>query len=383
MQVFRYRDVRFARTEEGVRATFHKHFYFDFRLPEGAEIRGGCLHISGPAGKAEKAALRILEQGLLSLRSVFGRRAYYIHSPPLIGCRYFGLIDRNTNLIEIRPATGCNLNCIYCSVGEGTENKLVADYIVSSDAILGEFAKLAAFKDTDIEAHINPQGEPLLYAPLCELIHGLSSIRQVRRVSLNTNGTLLTEKRILNMAKSGLGQINISINAACSRTASRMAGCSYNAAHVQKMAVFAAGHMKVILSPLLLPGINEKGIRQIVAFAKKHSLGIGIQNFMAYRSGRNPVRPMPMDRFRWLLGELEREKGVRLLLDAESFGVHPTARTPVPLRKGEKVACTPVCPGRLEGETICTARGRLIHVRPFTGRAVTITRTKHNIIYGK
>ncbi|MFB6216441.1 MAG: radical SAM protein, partial [Candidatus Aenigmatarchaeota archaeon] len=35
---------------------------------------------------------------------------------PLLGHIAFGLIDRGTNLIQVRPITGCNLKCIYCSV---------------------------------------------------------------------------------------------------------------------------------------------------------------------------------------------------------------------------------------------------------------------------
>ncbi len=32
---------------------------------------------------------------------------------PLIGHTAFGLIDRGTNLIQVRPVSGCNLNCIF------------------------------------------------------------------------------------------------------------------------------------------------------------------------------------------------------------------------------------------------------------------------------
>ncbi|MFX1453638.1 MAG: hypothetical protein ACFFCM_22600, partial [Promethearchaeota archaeon] len=42
---------------------------------------------------------------------------------PLIGSIYFGIIDRNTNLIQVRPLTGCLLNCPFCSVDEGRLSK--------------------------------------------------------------------------------------------------------------------------------------------------------------------------------------------------------------------------------------------------------------------
>ena len=38
---------------------------------------------------------------------------------PLIGAHLFGIIDRGTNVLQIRAITGCPLKCIYCSVDEG------------------------------------------------------------------------------------------------------------------------------------------------------------------------------------------------------------------------------------------------------------------------
>ena len=45
------------------------------------------------------------------------RKTYYIHPPiPLIGHTAFGLIDRGTNIIQVRGLSGCNINCPFCSV---------------------------------------------------------------------------------------------------------------------------------------------------------------------------------------------------------------------------------------------------------------------------
>ncbi len=50
---------------------------------------------------------------------------------PLIGTIMFGLIDRGTNLIQVRPTSLCNLNCPYCSVDSGEESKTrVSAYVV-------------------------------------------------------------------------------------------------------------------------------------------------------------------------------------------------------------------------------------------------------------
>jgi uncharacterized Fe-S cluster-containing radical SAM superfamily enzyme len=38
---------------------------------------------------------------------------------PLVGHIAFGVIDRGTNIIQVRPTSLCNLNCIFCSVDAG------------------------------------------------------------------------------------------------------------------------------------------------------------------------------------------------------------------------------------------------------------------------
>ena len=38
---------------------------------------------------------------------------------PLLGAIAFGIIDRGTDLIQVRPTSVCNLNCVYCSTDSG------------------------------------------------------------------------------------------------------------------------------------------------------------------------------------------------------------------------------------------------------------------------
>jgi len=134
------------------------------------------------------------------LHHVTKRQLYYITREsgiPLLGYNAFGLIDRGTNLIQVRPITGCNLNCIFCSVDEGKLSKTrITDYIVDYEYLIEEFAKIAEFKGSGVEAHIDGQGEPALYPYLQELVEGLSKIKEVEVISMQTNGLTLSEKKI-------------------------------------------------------------------------------------------------------------------------------------------------------------------------------------------
>ncbi|MHA1893480.1 MAG: hypothetical protein ACTSX4_03150, partial [Candidatus Helarchaeota archaeon] len=62
---------------------------------------------------------------------------------PLIGTTAFGIVYRNSNIIEIRPITGCPLNCIFCSVDEGSHSvSRVRDYLVHEEYLIKEIKKL-------------------------------------------------------------------------------------------------------------------------------------------------------------------------------------------------------------------------------------------------
>ena len=371
--------------------------------------------------------------------SLNNRRAVYVHRNsgiPLIGSVSFSIIDRNTSLIEIKPVTGCNLNCIYCSVGEGANSELT-DFVVEPEYIIECFKRLVEFKRQDnsklmIEAHIGCQGEPLLYSALPELVAGIkgagcthlasdrvggkgigrradnnsdSGININKRnknennitVSIDTNGTLLTEASVDKLVQAGMDRFNISINALEPGLAREIAGCCYNLDHVKEIAKYIAKKAELLIAPVLIPSINECEIIKIVEFAKslskytkdKKPPVVGIQNFLEYRTGRNPVRQWGWNRFYRFIAELEEQTGVKLRMSESDFSITKTRPLPKPFRKGSTITARVVCPGRHKGETICAASDRVITVRRAgsakQGQEIKVKTTgdKHNVFYGE
>ena len=170
--------------QQTISVKFLKIFYFD--IPKDDLIKISKFDVEDHAivfkdakqHKAENRFNHLLSIGFTRLKNkITGKDAVYVHRNsgiPLIGTNYFGIVDRDTNIIELKPITSCNINCIYCSVAQ---EKRAVDFVVEIDYLVKEFKKLATHKEcNEIEAHIGGQGEPLLYADIPGLIKDISKI---------------------------------------------------------------------------------------------------------------------------------------------------------------------------------------------------------------
>ncbi len=395
-----FKDLAFEEKGGKVVVTFLGNFCFeaDKKAFGSATVRGN--KIAFPELSEEDARNRfnaILDSGFASLKSkITGKRAIYVNrylGLPLIGSGAFGIVDRNSSMVEIKPVTGCNMNCIFCSVDEGLGSRKAAEMVIEKDYLVEEAAKVIEFKGCEVHIAINAHGEPATYKPLPELISELSQIKNVKSVSLITNGTLLTEAYIDKLEKAGLTSLNVSLNAVSDKAAKILEGSGkYDVAHVKKMCEYAAKKMEVVLAPVFLPGYNDEELGKIIEFAKKINAKVGVQNWLFYRQGRNPknARQMPWEGFYEALGKLEKKHGLKLVLDEKDFGIVRTKPLPKPFRKGDVVDAVIKCPGRYGNEVIAAAKGRSITIASFNGNfeenkkvRVRITNDKHNIFYGK
>jgi len=322
------------------------------------------------------------------------RRMYYITKEsgiPLIGHTAFGLIDRGTNLIQVRPCSGCNLNCIFCSVDEGISKTRVTDYMVDPDYLLEEFEKLAEFKrrhckGVKIEAHIDGQGEPFIYPYMIDLIKRLKDIADI--VSVQTNGTLLDEKKISEL-EGYLDRINLSINSLDAKKAKLLAGrADYDVDHVKSIAKeIADSEIDLLIAPVWIPKYNDEDIMEILEFGKRIGAGrmwkpFGVQKYIKYRFGRHPkgAKIMSFRDFYSRLREIDRN----LILSPRDFGIVKCKSLPKRFKIGERVKLRLEMYGRIKGEMIGIARDRVIQVVDTNKKIgevvnVRITRNQHNI----
>ncbi|ABS56762.1 Radical SAM domain protein [Methanoregula boonei 6A8] len=317
---------------------------------------------------------------------------------PLVGSLYFGVIDRGTSLLQVRPSCGCNLNCPFCSVDAGPCSKTRAtSYEVELDYLLSAVEEIAPFKGTGVECHIDSPGEPLMYARLPELVAALKAIDAVSTVSLQTNGTLLDERKIAALADAGLDRMNLSLHALDPALARELAGVDwFDIEKVTEAArAVAASSMDLLIAPVYMPGINDAEIPKLIAFARECGAGkrfppLGIQKFERYKYGRTPKGVKVQSWWQFFnrsIKEWEKTSGLALRLDPErNFGTGRRPSLPQVFKKGEKATVEIKAPGWIHGEQLGIARNRVVSVfgcDKTSGQVrVKIVAAKNNIYVG-
>src|SRR3989344_2325652 len=399
-----FENLRFEelKTSEGdiIRIRLLQLFYFDtpreaFEKIGKLSVRSNSLEFTDASEKRVSIKFtKILSDGLQRLRnSLNNRPAVYVHKNsgiPLIGTLFMGIVDRGTSAIEIKPITGCNMGCMFCSVDEGLDSRKGNDFVIEEEYLVQETRKLLDFRaskgmKSKSDIFINPHGEPLLYADLDKLIKDLKALERVGNISLITNGTLLSKERIDSLAEAGLDSLNISVSSLDQKTAQELEGSkAYDVSRVRAAIDYASGkkNLKIIIAPVWLKGKNDSDIEEIIEYAKQHQCGLGIQKFIEHKKGRKPkgVRDVGWGEFQQWLKMLEKKHAVHLVV-----ANHPGAATdkaekvpqlPSPFRKEEVITATVVAQGRSKNERIAAAKERSMIVYACTSPVGTVIKAR-------
>ncbi|GAB6946143.1 radical SAM protein [Vulcanisaeta sp. JCM 16161] len=299
---------------------------------------------------------------------------------PQIGALAFGVVDRGTNIIEVRPTTLCPLSCIYCSVNAGPRStNRWAEFIDDPEALLMALEEVVRFKGMkDIEVHIDGMGEPGVYPYLVNLIRGIKAIDGVSTVSMQTRLYMFTKEELKELAQAGLDRINLSIDTLNPELARKISGAPwYDVDHVKELVVQALElGINVIASPVWLPGINDNDMVEIVKWAKEVGLGRGelppvlIQKYIPHKRGRKVrVRVMTWQEFWDRIKKLEGELGVKLTATNEELNIHRAPKLPKPYNTNEEVRVKIIGRGIIRGEflgVILPLRNTAIYDRVIT-----------------
>jgi len=314
---------------------------------------------------------------------------------PLVGTIAYGIIDRGTNLLQIRPVSLCPLSCIFCSTDAGPRSRgRQAEYLVELDYLVEGLRQIAKFKGAGVEMHIDTVGEPLTYPRIVELVQALRDIPEVSVISMQSNGVLLTHRLVEELADAGLDRINLSIHALNPQLAKKLTGTTaYPLDHVLEAAeAIAQSRIDLLVAPVWVPNMNDDEIPKLIEYALRIGAGrrwppLGVQKYLRHRRGRNPagVRSMSWKTFYTALRRLERRYGVKLVLSPSDFGIVKRKMLPKVFRLGERVRVRVLASGWLRGEKLAEAKGVAITLVdadeiPVGSRVrARIIQNKHNI----
>ena len=357
-----FTNFYFVSQDRGVKVIFMKYFYF-FVSDEELHMIGeysldkNTISFAAKQGVVDRKLIQLLVNKLhTELKFRNGTGTTFIDQGPLIGARRFGIIDSDTNCIEIRPITGCNLNCNYCSVDEGIAVRK-PNYLIDRGLIVCELSQLLSLKKSkELYIHISSQGEPLLYADMVDLVRDIAQLPKVKEITIGSNGTFLTPELVDELVAAGLTKFNLSLNAIDPSIATTIAGCDYNVERILEIARYLSKKLKLIIAPTLIQGFNEGEMPKIIQFCKEIGCSIGIQNFLEYERGRNPAKSIAWEEFLDKMQHWEKELGVSLIKPEYGFEIVQDAVLAKPFSRGDTVVGEYVFPGYI------AARDRLINV---------------------
>jgi len=389
-----FEELTFHDLEDKLKVIFLKIYYFYIDKSELLTIgeykvdRNKIMFkTSKKESNIEQKFHYLLDRGFNTLMSsINGKPCLYIHKNsgiPLMGTNEFGIIDRGTNTIEIKPITTCNIDCIFCSVDH---LKRIKDIVVDSDYLVEELNKVIDIKENKVNIHIGSQGDTSLYDNLERLVRLIRKNPKVNAISIVSNGILLTKTRVQRLIDAGMTHFHISLHSLDPDMASKLANAPYPVKKVMEYCEYIATHAKLLLVPVWLPGLNDKDIEDVILFGKKIGASLGIQNFLEYKFGKKPVNPLPMKLFYKKLDELEAKLGVNLTTIESDLEFHEDTKLEKPFRKNQVIEVNLFSSGRLRNTALGVSGERVITVistNRIDGKIkVKLVRDKDNIFVG-
>ena len=311
---------------------------------------------------------------------------------PLLGCIAFGIIDRGTNLIQIRPTSVCNQKCPFCSTNANNTRVHPHTYEVDNDYLI-KWAK-SAIKEkecNEIEANIDSVGEITCHPKIIEIINEIKKIKEVKYISLQTNGLTLTKEKV-NKLKKSVNRINLSIHTLNKKQAKELAGTdAYDIEKIKDIAKhIIKSDIELYLTPVWIPKINDEEILKLIDFAKDIGANLGLQKYEVYKYSRKikGAKAETYWKFYDKLKKLEKEKEIKLIIRKEDMNIKKAKRVPTTINIGDKVNAEIKIPGWIPNQVIAVSNNRCITINNCKEKIgstiqIKITDNKNNIYIGK
>ncbi len=207
--------------------------------------------------------------------------------------------ERKISYLRISVTERCNFRCIYCMPAEGIA-LAPRDELLSFEEIVRVVRVGAKLGLSKIRL---TGGEPTVRRDLPQLVAMINEIDGINEIAMTTNGALLSElaKPLKN---AGLGRINISLDTLRpdrNRELTRRASLPAVLKGVDE--AIAAGFTPLKFNAVVLRGINDDELCDLVAFAHKRKSQMRFIEYMPMGAVRNDERNRTVS-MREMLGRL-------------------------------------------------------------------------------
>ncbi|HSW59846.1 MAG TPA: radical SAM protein [bacterium] len=173
--------------------------------------------------------------------------------------------NRNIHYLRISVTDRCNLRCVYCMPAEGVEPLSHSDVL--------SFEEITDFVRTAVKSGIDKVritgGEPLVRKGIEKLVFQLSQIKEIKDLSMTTNGILL-ENYAETLKKAGLYRINISIDATDPEEYRKITrNGDVNMVFKGINAALKAGFTKIKINTVIEKSCDEKNCVDVAQYCRK------------------------------------------------------------------------------------------------------------------
>ncbi|WP_316506855.1 GTP 3',8-cyclase MoaA [Nitrosopumilus sp.] len=184
----------------------------------------------------------------------------------------FGRIGKK---LRISITDRCNLQCVYC-MPKNNNNWIDSKDILTFDEMI-RFASVMS--KLGIENIRLTGGEPLLRSNIEILVENLSKITGIKKISMTTNGILLSDK-ISQLKKSGLSSINISLDTFNHEKFKKINGTDKLDQVLESIKVASKIQMSIKINNVVMRGWNDDEVVDFARFSKSTGHPVRFIEFM-------------------------------------------------------------------------------------------------------
>ena len=191
----------------------------------------------------------------------------------------FGRVQRD---LRVSVTDRCPLRCAYCVPAEGVPG-LPAARLLTGDEIV---------RAVDVATGLGVDrvrltgGEPLLRGDLVEIVAGIAGLPQAPEVSLTTSGVGLARSAGA-LARAGLRRVNVSLDSTDRDHYARLARRDrLDDVLAGLEAARAAGLAPIKLNAVVLRGVNEDDVVDLLEYAGAHGFELRFIEHMPFAAGR-------------------------------------------------------------------------------------------------